>query len=100
MASGRDFLGAYRLIRLIRAGQHTQVWEVLKDGETNVRDLFAKHKESHGTGATSKLEDAINNQETKKPNDGDSKDLKSDAKTTSKNKGKSHSNPSGELPLS
>ncbi len=34
MASGRDFLGPYRLVRLIRAGQQTQVWEVLKDGET------------------------------------------------------------------
>ncbi len=32
MVSGRDFLGPYRLIRLIRAGTHTQVWEALKDG--------------------------------------------------------------------
>lgn len=33
MASGRDFIGPFRLIRLIRAGQTTQVWEARKDGE-------------------------------------------------------------------
>jgi len=34
VVSGRDFLGPYRLIRLVRAGQQTQVWETVKDGET------------------------------------------------------------------
>lgn len=31
MASGRDFLGPYRLIRLIRGGTSCQVWEAIKD---------------------------------------------------------------------
>ncbi len=31
MVSGRDFLGPYRYLRLIRAGQHTQVWEAIND---------------------------------------------------------------------
>lgn len=31
MASGRDFIGPYRLVRLIRAGSSCQVWEVVKD---------------------------------------------------------------------
>ncbi len=33
MVSGRDFLGPYRLVRLIRVGQHTQVWEAIRDPE-------------------------------------------------------------------
>ncbi len=33
MVSGRDFLGPYRLVRLIRVGQHCQVWESVKDPE-------------------------------------------------------------------
>ncbi len=36
MVSGRDFLGPYRLVRLIRAGQHTQVWEAV-ESETKER---------------------------------------------------------------
>ena len=31
MVAGRDFLGPYRLVRLIRAGQSCQVWEAIKD---------------------------------------------------------------------
>ena len=31
MVSGRDFLGPYRLVRLIRAGNTCQVWEAIKD---------------------------------------------------------------------
>lgn len=31
MASGRDFLGPYRLVRLIRSGNTCQVWEAIKD---------------------------------------------------------------------
>ena len=31
MVAGRDFLGPYRLVRLIRAGQSSQVWEAIKD---------------------------------------------------------------------
>ena len=31
MASGRDFLGPYRFVRLIRSGNTCQVWEAIKD---------------------------------------------------------------------
>lgn len=31
MSSGRDFIGPYRLVKLIRAGTSCQVWEVVKD---------------------------------------------------------------------
>ena len=31
MASGRDYLGNYRYVRLIRAGASCQVWEVAQD---------------------------------------------------------------------
>ncbi len=31
MASGRDFLGPYRLVRLIRSGNTCQVWEAIRD---------------------------------------------------------------------
>lgn len=31
VASGRDFLGPYRLVKLIRAGTSCQVWEAVKD---------------------------------------------------------------------
>ena len=31
MVSGRDFLGAYRMVRLIRAGATCQVWEAIRD---------------------------------------------------------------------
>lgn len=33
MARGSDFLGPYRLVKLIRAGQTSQVWEAIKDPE-------------------------------------------------------------------
>lgn len=33
MASSRDFIGPFRLLRLIRSGQTTQVWEARKEGE-------------------------------------------------------------------
>ena len=33
MSKSRDFLGPYRLTRLIRAGQTSEVWEVIKDGD-------------------------------------------------------------------
>jgi eukaryotic-like serine/threonine-protein kinase len=31
---GRDFIGPFQLIRLIRSGNTTQVWEALRDGQT------------------------------------------------------------------
>ncbi len=31
MVSGRDFLGPYRLVKIVRAGQHCDVWEATKD---------------------------------------------------------------------
>lgn len=34
MGVGRDFIGPFQLIRLIRAGNTTQVWEALRDGQT------------------------------------------------------------------
>jgi eukaryotic-like serine/threonine-protein kinase len=34
VASGRDFLGPYRLVRLVRAGQSCQVWEAVKQPDT------------------------------------------------------------------
>ena len=33
MAIGRDFIGPFQLLRLIRSGSSTQVWEALKAGE-------------------------------------------------------------------
>ena len=33
MSKNRDFLGPYRLTRLIRAGKTSEVWEVIKDGD-------------------------------------------------------------------
>ncbi|MCH2124690.1 MAG: serine/threonine protein kinase [Pirellulaceae bacterium] len=35
MAAGRDFLGSYRLVRLIRAGATCQVWEAVHDSTGN-----------------------------------------------------------------
>jgi len=32
VVAGRDFLGPFQLVRLIRAGQTTQVWEALREG--------------------------------------------------------------------
>lgn len=37
MVAGRDFLGPFQLLRLIRAGQTTQVWEAMREGsETRI----------------------------------------------------------------
>ena len=33
MSIGKDFIGPYRMLRLIRSGTTTQVWEALKEGE-------------------------------------------------------------------
>jgi serine/threonine protein kinase len=33
VASGREFLGSYRMVRLIRAGATCQVWEAVRDGK-------------------------------------------------------------------
>ena len=33
MSVGRDFIGPFQLLRLIRAGTTTQVWEALRSGE-------------------------------------------------------------------
>lgn len=33
MSVGRDFIGEFQLLRLIRAGNTTQVWEARRDGE-------------------------------------------------------------------
>lgn len=33
MAQGREYLGSYRMVRLIRAGQTCQVWEALRDNK-------------------------------------------------------------------
>jgi eukaryotic-like serine/threonine-protein kinase len=46
VSSGKDYLGNYRLIRLIRAGQVCNIWEALKDGETErvaIKVLLAAH---------------------------------------------------------
>ena len=34
MSAGRDFLGPYRLVRLVRSGQTCQVWEAVREGES------------------------------------------------------------------
>ena len=49
MASGRDFLGPYRLVRLIRAGQTCQVWEAIKDPSTErvaLKVLLIEHSKN------------------------------------------------------
>ena len=33
MSAGRDYLGTFRLIRLVRAGQTCQIWEAVRDGD-------------------------------------------------------------------
>ena len=48
MASGRDFIGPYRLVRLIRAGNSCQVWEVVKDPDPKrvaLKVLLEEHKD-------------------------------------------------------
>lgn len=47
MASNRDYIGPFRLIRLIRSGQTTQVWEARKEGEkdrTALKVLLNDHR--------------------------------------------------------
>lgn len=47
MASGRDFVGPYRLVKLIRAGNSCQVWEVVKDPDPKriaLKLLLEEHK--------------------------------------------------------
>ncbi len=46
MTAQRNFLGPYRLIRLIRAGTTTQVWEAIKDGQKD-RVALKVLNESH-----------------------------------------------------
>ena len=47
MVSGRDILGPYRLIRLVRSGQTTQIWEALRDGEKEKCALKILLQEHH-----------------------------------------------------
>ncbi len=47
MSSARDYLGSYRLIRLIRGGQICNVWEALRDADRSrvaIKVLLARHK--------------------------------------------------------
>ncbi len=49
MSSSRDYLGSYRLIRLIRGGQICNVWEAILDGKKDrvaIKVLLARHKEN------------------------------------------------------
>jgi len=45
VAFGRDFVGPFQLLRLIRSGQTTQVWEVMKEGNEERLALKILHKE-------------------------------------------------------
>jgi serine/threonine protein kinase len=45
VAQGRDFIGPFQLLRLIRSGQTTQVWEVMKEGQEERIALKVLHKE-------------------------------------------------------
>ncbi len=47
VSSSRDYLGSYRLIRLIRGGQVCNVWEAISDGpgeRVAIKVLLARHK--------------------------------------------------------
>ncbi len=47
MSVVKNYLGSYRLIRLIRGGQTCNVWEAIKDGETDrvaLKVLLGEHK--------------------------------------------------------
>ncbi len=47
MSGSRDYLGSYRLIRLIRGGQTCNVWDAVKDGDSErvaIKVLLAAHK--------------------------------------------------------
>lgn len=49
MSSSRDYLGSYRLIRLIRGGQVCNVWEAIKDGDREriaIKVLLARHQKN------------------------------------------------------
>lgn len=49
MSSSRDYLGSYRLIRLIRGGQICNVWEAMLDGQRQrvaIKVLLARHKDN------------------------------------------------------
>ena len=65
MGRGRDYLGSYRLIRMIRAGQTSQVWEAVNDttrekvaikslvpeqrrNKQEIRNLQHEHTVAHG----------------------------------------------------
>ena len=65
MGRGRDYLGSYRLIRMIRAGQTSQVWEAVNDttrekvaikslvpeqrrNKQEIRNLRHEHTVAHG----------------------------------------------------
>lgn len=48
MASTRDYVGKYRLLKLIRSGQSCHIWEAIKDGERDrvaLKVLLEKYKE-------------------------------------------------------
>lgn len=45
MSSSRDFVGPFQLVRLIRSGQTTQVWEAIKEGQEERIALKILHKE-------------------------------------------------------
>jgi eukaryotic-like serine/threonine-protein kinase len=45
VSSGRDFIGPFQLVRLIRSGQTTQVWEVIREGQEERFALKVLHKE-------------------------------------------------------
>ena len=47
VSSSRDYLGSYRLIRLIRGGQVCNVWEAIMDGQAErvaIKVLLARHQ--------------------------------------------------------
>ena len=45
MSSSKDYLGGYRLIRLIRGGQVCNVWEAMKERDrVAIKVLLARHK--------------------------------------------------------
>ena len=59
MVSGRDILGPYRLIRLIRSGLTTQIWEAARQGEKGrcaLKLLLQDHYKDRGQIALLKKE--------------------------------------------
>ncbi|MEL6896157.1 MAG: serine/threonine-protein kinase, partial [Planctomycetota bacterium] len=62
MTKTRDFLGPYRLARLIRAGSTSQVWEALEDASDErvaIKLLNSKFKDDRGQIASLKHEFAV-----------------------------------------